>query len=396
MVGIVALTAAYMLSQFYRSFLAVLTPVLSQELNATNAELSMASGTWFIVFALMQFAVGMALDRIGPRITTAALLGLCGTAGALLLAVASSPWAVIVAMALIGMGCAPVLMASVFIFAKLYPPKRLATLTSSFMGLGLVGSIIGTSPLAAAAEYWGWRAVMIGFAVVTLACALLIYLFVKEPPREQAPSTDGFIRGYVELLRTRSILFIIPMALVITIASQTIRGLWMGPYLHDVYHADPVEIGQIALYMAIALVVGSFAYGPLDTIFRTRKWILVWSSIVTIAVLLWLTMEPEAPMFHLISALVVIGFCGSGYGVLLAHGKAFMPSHLIGRGSTLLNFFSIGGVGVAQFITAGIYAAAAVPGDPAWGYQVVFLSLAVMMIVGLLSYLFSEDAAPVR
>src|SRR5690606_3529727 len=100
---------------------------------------------------------------------------------------------------------------------------------SSFMGLGLVGSIIGTSPLAAAAEYWGWRAVMIGFAVVTLACALLIYLFVKEPPREQAPSTDGFIRGYVELLRTRSILFIIPMALVITIASQTIRGLWMGP-----------------------------------------------------------------------------------------------------------------------------------------------------------------------
>jgi Na+/melibiose symporter-like transporter len=51
---------------------------------------------------------------------------------------------------------------------------------------------------------------------------------------------------------------------------------------------------------------------------------------------------------------------------------------------------------VAQFITAGIYAAAAVPGDPAWGYQVVFLSLAVMMIVGLLFYLFSEDAAPVR
>src|SRR5690606_6176947 len=93
---------------------------------------------------------------------------------------------------------------------------------------------------------------------------------------------------------------------------------------------------------------------------------------------------------------IVIAFCGGSYGVLLAHGKAFMPSHLTGRGATLLNFFSIGGVGLTQFVSAGIFSVAAVPEDPAWGYQVLFASFAFVLIIGLVVYLFAEDARPVR
>lgn len=394
--GIVALTAAYMLSQFYRSFLAVLTPVLTSELNATHAELSMASGAWYAVFAVMQFAVGISLDRFGPRRTAAYLMGVCGTLGALLMALASSPGAVIIAMALIGMGCSPVLMASVFIFAKSYPPARLSILTSFFIGLGLVGSIIGTSPLAVAAELWGWRTVMTGFAISTLIISAAIFLFVKEPPLDAPVSMSGMIRGYLDLFRSKAFCLIIPMAIVMNIPSQAIRGLWVGPYLRDVYHADATFIGQVALYMAVALAIGSFAYGPLDTLFRTRKWILVWGSVATIAVLLWLAMVPTAPVMHMVAALIVIAFCGGSYGVLLAHGKAFMPSHLTGRGATLLNFFSIGGVGLTQFLFAGIYSAAAVPEDPSWGYQVLFACFSLALAIGLFIYLFAEDAKPAR
>ena len=69
MAGIAALAIGYVLSQFYRSFMAVLTPVLTGELGMTKVELSAASGAWFIAFALMQFAVGVSLDRLGPRRT---------------------------------------------------------------------------------------------------------------------------------------------------------------------------------------------------------------------------------------------------------------------------------------------------------------------------------------
>jgi sugar phosphate permease len=65
--GIATLILGYVLSQFYRAFLAVLTPVLEADLGATKEDLASASGWWFLAFAAMQIPVGVALDRIGPR-----------------------------------------------------------------------------------------------------------------------------------------------------------------------------------------------------------------------------------------------------------------------------------------------------------------------------------------
>src|SRR5262245_20366604 len=118
MAGIAALAIAYVLSQFYRSFLAVLTPALTAELGATKAQLSLASGAFFIAFALAQFAIGVSLDRFGPKRTASLLLALGGAGGAFVFAVAFKPWMITAAMVLIGIGCAPILMATLFIFAR--------------------------------------------------------------------------------------------------------------------------------------------------------------------------------------------------------------------------------------------------------------------------------------
>ena len=50
-----------------------------------------------------------------------------------------------------------------------------------------------------------------------------------------------------------------------------------------------------------------------------------------------------------------------GYGMLMAHARAFLPPHLLGRGVTLMNFFSIGGVGMMQFATGAVVTANVVP-----------------------------------
>ena len=83
--GLIFLVLAYMLSQFYRSFLAVLAPSLMADLGMTPERLSTASGLWFIAFAAAQIPCGSAFDRLGPRRVTAVMLGLCGGLGALLI-----------------------------------------------------------------------------------------------------------------------------------------------------------------------------------------------------------------------------------------------------------------------------------------------------------------------
>lgn len=118
--GIAVLLAGYVLSQFYRAFLAVLAPVLGAEIGATPDDLARANGIFFLTFAAMQIPVGAALDRVGPRRTAAALVAV-GAAGAAVMALARGPLAVDAAMALVGVGMSPVLMSLYYLFARVYP-----------------------------------------------------------------------------------------------------------------------------------------------------------------------------------------------------------------------------------------------------------------------------------
>ncbi len=392
--GLTALAVAYVLSQFYRSFLAVLTPSLISELGATKADLSVASGAWFIAFALAQFGVGVSLDRYGPKRTAAVLLALCGGGGAVLFAMASTPWMVTVAMTLIGIGCAPVLMASVFIFARIYSPARLAILVSSLVGFGSFGNVIGASPLAAAAEAFGWRPVMLALGGLTVATAGAIWLLVRDPERHSGGADDTGFRGYLELFRIRVLWPILPLVAFNYAAAAGIRGLWAGPYLSDVHGADTLIIGQVTLFMALAMVAGSFLYGPLDTFFGTRKWVAVVGNALGLVAIVLLALSPQSDLTTTTILFAVIGLTGGSYGLLMAHGRAFLPGHLTGRGVTLLNFFSIGGVGLMQFATGAVVTANAVPGDPVAAYGALFWFYAGMLLLSLAIYLAARDARP--
>lgn len=397
MAGIAALALAYVLSQFYRSFLAVLTPALIDELGATKTDLSTASGAWFIAFALAQFAVGVSLDRYGPRLTGSLLLGICGAGGAFLFAASTTPWMVTVAMVLIGLGCAPVLMASVYIFARAYSPLRLAILTSWLVAFGTLGNVIGASPLAAAAEAFGWRQVLVGLGVITLAVALAMFFLVRDPQRHDGAETAGTgLSGYLELLRIPQLWIIAPLIAMNYAPAAGIRGLWAGPFLADVYGLDAIAIGQVTLAMALAMVAGSFLYGPLDNVFGTRKWVAAVGNALSVVTLIVLAANPAPTLWSLTLLLVAIGLFGGSYGLLMAHGRAFLPPHLTGRGVTLLNFYSIGGVGIAQFVTGAVYSGYADPAAPTAGYQALWIFYAAALALTLLVYLFVRDARPER
>jgi MFS family permease len=395
MAGIAALTLGYVLSQFYRSFLAVLSPTLIEELGATKTDLSVASGAWFIAFASMQFAVGVALDRYGPRWTTAIMLAIGGGGGALLFAVATTPAMVVAAMVLIGIGCSPVLMAAVYIFAHSYSPARMAVLTSSLVGIGSAGNVIGASPLAAAAEAFGWRGVLVALAGITVLTALAVLVVVRNPVVERTQGGGGF-GGYLELLKLKVLWPIIPLTAINYAPPVGIRGLWAGPYLADVYGATTIVIGQVTLVMALAMVAGNFIYGPLDQIFRTRKWVAVVGNCFGIAALFWLAFHPGGGIYADTALFAIIGLCGASYGLLIAHARAFVPAHLTGRGVTLMNFFSIGGVGTMQFASGAVVSRGTDPALATAGYQSLFLFYAVLLTGAVAIYLAARDAKPVK
>lgn len=383
-IGLICLVLGYVLSQFYRAFLAVLTPALQADLGATSADLSYASGLWFIVFAAMQIPVGEALDRIGPKITTVVLFTLGGAGGALLFAVAQTPAHIAWAMALIGVGCSPVLMAAYYIFAKMYPAAMFSTLAGSMIGFGSLGNLASSAPMAIAVDAFGWRDTMVGMSVVTLIVAAALWLFMKDPPKVAAKVKGSVI----DLLKIKALWLIFPMMFVNYAPAAGLRGLWVGPYGTDVFGADTALIGTMTLVMGLAMIAGNFAYGPLDRLFGTRKWVVFFGNALgAIGCFALFGLGADASTWTATALLALVGLAGASFPVLIAHSRPFFPEHLTGRGVTLMNLFGIGGVGIMQIVTGRLMST----WDSSNAYSLLFGFYGLLICCGLAIYAFSTD-----
>lgn len=389
MAGYAVLALAYVMSQFFRAFLAVLTPVLTAELGMTKPELGLASGIFFMTFAFMQFPVGLLLDRRGPRFTAGLIFPLFAGGGAFLFALAQSGWMVILAMSLIGIGCSPVLMASYYLFAKTGSPARFALFTTWIVAFGTLGNVAGTSPLAYAAQSFGWRPTIAALGVLAILIGLGVGTFVKGQPRVAGIKGSGY-SGYIALLRMPFLWPMIPLMIFAYMPPAGIRGLWAGPYLTETFGADTVAIGNVTFFMALFMAFGSFLYGPLEKLFGSVKWVIFSGNAIQVIMLLWLAFA--APNTSAMSGLVfsAIGLFGMTYGLQIAHGRAFLPPDLLGRGVTLMNFFNIIGVGIMQIAGGTILKFAAGP-DGTGGFANLFLIYALLVGLSLAAFAFAKD-----
>ncbi|WP_134725071.1 MFS transporter [Paracoccus luteus] len=389
--GTIALTLGYVLSQFYRAFLAVLTSTLQTELGATPGDLALSSGLWFLTFALMQLPIGWALDRVGPRLTSSVLLALGGGGGAAVFALATQPWHLHAAMALIGIGCAPALMAAYYIFAHDHPRAAFTTLAAAVVGFGSLGNILGAAPLVSLIHAIGWRPALWLLAALTLAVAALQLLSVRDPAHHGgAPQVR-----LSQILTLRALWFILPLFAVSYAASAAIRGLWAGPYLRDVFGADDTAIGRATLVMGLAMVIGSFVAGPAARLIGSTRRAVLAGHVLAVATLAGLWLVPGHSLALAVLLLGLIGLTGTNYALVMAHARSFLPPQLVGRGVTLLNMFSIGGVGVMQFASRPVHATAQALNPPAQAYGFLFLFFLVPMAVGLGLYLRTPESGDV-
>jgi predicted MFS family arabinose efflux permease len=387
--GLIAMTLGYTLSQFYRAFLAVLSSTLQAELGASPGDLALSSGMWFLGFALMQMPVGWALDHVGPRRTSAALLALGGGGGAAIFALATEVWHLHVAMALIGAGCAPALMAAYYIIAHEYPRAGFAGLTGMIVGFGSLGNILGAAPLVSLIHAIGWREALWLLTAATIAVAALQWMIVRDPHHE-----NGKPRGSViEILGLRVLWLMLPLFAVSYAASAAIRGLWAGPYLRDVFGATDTVVGRATLVMGIAMVIGNLAAGPFVRLCRSLRKAVILGHGLAIGALAGLVLLPGESLALSVALLGAVGLVGTNYALLMAHARGFLPPHLLGRGVTFLNMVSIGGVGIMQFASRPLHGAGSAALAPPGAYAMLFLFFLVPLVVGALLYLRAPEAA---
>jgi MFS family permease len=397
---VATLISIYIVSQFLRNSVGVIAPNLAGDLGLSPADLGLLSSVFFFTFAAVQIPLGMALDRFGPRLCL--LVGAAVTVvGALVFAVAPNAGVLILGRGLLGLGTAGALVGPLAIYARRFAPDRFATLTGLHIGLGTVGTLVATAPLAFSAAQIGWRNSFVVVAAFTALIGLLLAAVVRDggPPASDRGENWRMawresVSGMVAVTRTPSVGRLFAMHLVLYSPFALVVGLWGGPYLAHVYGYSLEDRGSMLLIPAVGQIVGLIAWGPMDRVLGSHKLPVLIGAGGTAAALGWLAAvgAPSAPVLML--WLAVFGFVSAFGPVLIAHGKALFVPHQVGRGLTLLNMGSMGGAFLVQAVSGFVidwFPATAQGGYALSAYRLVFTLQAGFIVLMCLAYWGSRD-----
>jgi MFS family permease len=390
------LIAVYIVSQFLRSSVGVIAPNLAAEIGLTAGEIGLLSSAFFLIFAAVQLPLGVALDRFGPRICL--LVGAAITvAGVLLFALATSPGGLTAARVLMGLGCSASFMAPLALYARKFPPDRFATLTGLQLGLGSIGTLLATAPLAFAAAAIGWRESFLAAAALTLLIGVLIALVIRdegEAATRRHETLGEAIAGLRDVLRTPSLIHLFLMQCAGYPSFLLVVGLWGGPYLTHVYGYGLEERGNFLLVAAVTQIFGSMLWGPTDRLLRSYKIpALIGTALMVVA---YAVLAFAGPLSEpvLIAWFALFGLVCASTPVAIAHGKSLFPPHLVGRGLTLLNMGSMAGVFVSQSISGlliNIFPQAADGSYPLAAYRLVFALQGAFILLTCFIYFGARD-----
>ncbi len=396
-----ALVGTYIASQFYRASLTVIAPDLMRDLALSAESIGGIAGLFFLVFGLVQLPVGVLLDRFGPR-NVMPVLFLIAVLGALVFAAAESGLGLAAGRSLLGLGCAAGLMGAMVVFGRWFPREKFATMGGVLMGVSSIGVLLAATPLAWASATIGWREAFVISAVVTVLLAGLLYLVVRDAPPDMAAaarvkeSPREILAGIGTVMKNRLLWRIVAMQLTIYPSVMTVATLWAGPYLNDVHGLDTEQRGDALNVLYGALVVSPLLFGPLDRVFDTRKWVVIGSAVALTVILLTFALWPQPALWQALVLLLLLGLASAGSLVLHAHARSALPERLIGRGMTLQNTASIGGIFLWQAATGFIIGAFDAPDGvvPEIAYRAAFGFLGGMLLLSLSIYAWADDVKP--
>ena len=253
----------YFLSYFFRTINAVIAPQLTSEFALTASSIGLLTSVYFLAFAGMQIPIGLMADRFGPRRVQAALL-LLAAIGAVAFAFGETLEALIVARGLIGAGVAGSLMVSLSAFVIWLPPQRVPAASGFLMTFGGLGAFAAGAPSESFIAAGGaWRDLFLGLAVATVAVACVVFLTIPERARPGEGSLRELVAGLGKIYTDRVFWKVAPLTIAVLGSAFALQGLWAGPWLMQVAHRDSHSVGIHLSVMAIALLAGSVACGPI-------------------------------------------------------------------------------------------------------------------------------------
>jgi MFS family permease len=312
------------------------------------------SAMYFYAYAGFMIPAGLLLDSFGVRRVYSAGAAIMGL-GSLAIGLASGQAVLFGGRFLVGLGAAVTFIGCVKVAAAWFPPSQFATMSAVTATVGVLGSLVGTVPLAALVVATGWRGAFLIIGAVTLAGALACFLLVRDHPRGHVeasapvPGLRAVLRGMIAVLRNRDTW---PPFLVFLFVYSAVQNLlvWCVPFLRDVYGLGTTQAAGYASAPSFALLVSAPLLGYLsDRVLMRRKApyaVMAWGLFATWTLLV-LTLG-ALPLWGLAAVLFAMGAFGSAFVLTWPIAREVNPPHLAGTAVAVSNLGGFIGASLTQ------------------------------------------------
>jgi hypothetical protein len=202
------------------------------------------------------------------------------------------------------------------------------------------------------------------------------------------------LSGVLAVMRTPSVGRIFVMNLSVYSTFTLIVGLWGAPYLTHIYGYGLEERGNLLLVAVLAQIAGSMLWGAMDRVMGNHKLPVLLGAGATAAALGYLALVGTLRPLPLVLWFAAFGLVSAFAPLLMAHGKALLPLHQVGRGLTVLNMGFMGGAFLAQAVSGFVIGLFPTAPDGAYelaAYRVVFALQALFIILASLAYFRARD-----
>lgn len=392
--GIALLTFAFILSQFYRSCLAVIAPELQHDFGLSPAGFGALSSCFFLSFAVAQIPVGIAFDRYGVGRPTAWLLGV-GAASAVGFVLAPSGTLAMLAQAGLGLACAPVFMGLLHYASEQLSERQYMRVVSRSNAMGMIGALCATAPLGWFSQHFGWRPALAISALCMVGACYGVWRHVRDSGHAQARQAPmgAMLAESVKLLGMWPLWTLIPLCVAMA-AGTGFRNAWSGPYLADVFGLQAGPRGVALTLLSLAGFATAFLLPVLVRRGTLKGTIGGWAGLSMVGGIV-LTIWPDTGVVPGVGLMALLSTIGMLHPLVMAQGRALIPPAKRGRGLGLLNTFVFLGSALTSWGFGLIANAGHLRDWPvAHTYSAIFFSAVAVVALSLLPYWFSPTSAP--
>lgn len=319
-----------------------------QQFHINTVVFGQFAGVYYIGYATMHLPIGIMLDRIGPRKVMSGCILL--TVIGLLPIIFATHWIYpLIGRILIGIGSSAAILGTFKIIRITFSAQRFTRMLSLSVTIGLIGAIYGGGPVSYMCNVLGYKVVVMIFAALGLALAIITYWIV---PEIEPSKSKNILNDIKTVLKNHRVIFTCLAAGLMVGPLEGFADVWGSSFLHEVYGLS----NKTASYLPSMIFIGMCFGAPFLSLIaeRTGRYLGVIIGAGTIMFLTFLALISQLLNVDTIGiGFLLVGICCAYQILAIYKASTYVPDHVAGLTTAVANML-IMSFGYAFHSTIGV------------------------------------------